>query len=59
VGGLRKRDHAVDLGVDGRISRSGIWSMAWIEPAQDRESWRDFVHAALNLRVLLNAGNFF
>jgi len=39
-------------------SRNGMWSMAWIEPAQDREGWLDFVKAVLNLRLLLNAGNF-
>ena len=39
-------------------SRSGMWSMAWIEPAQDRENSRDFINAVLNLRVLLNAVNF-
>ena len=39
-------------------SRSGMWSMAWIEPAQDRENSRDFINAVLNIRVLLNAVNF-
>jgi hypothetical protein len=30
----------------------------WIEPAQDRDRWRELVSAGMNIRVPKNAGNF-
>ena len=60
----RERHHWVDLGVDGwiilrQISRRwdvGIWT--GLELAQDRDRWRTFVSAVMNLRVPWSAGNF-
>jgi hypothetical protein len=60
VGNLRERDHLGDPGVDGRIIYNcilrwdlhevGCGDMDWIELAQDRDRWRAFVNAVVNLR---------
>jgi hypothetical protein len=44
-----------DPGVDGRIMLKWIFmkwggGMYWIELAQDRDRWRDFVNAVMNLQ---------
>jgi len=54
---LRERDHLVDPGVDGRIILRWIFrkwdvgGMDWIDLAEDRDRWRAFVNAVMNLRV--------
>ena len=53
-----------DPDVDGRMILRWIfrkWDVGcvdWIELAQDRDTWRALVNAAMNLRVPYNAGNF-
>jgi hypothetical protein len=55
-GDLKKGEHLVDQGVDGRIILKGIikmWDgdMDWIEMAQDRARRRGVIIAVMNPRV--------
>jgi hypothetical protein len=63
-GNLRKRDLLEDPGVGGRIVLRWIFSkwdvgMDWIGLAQERDRWRAFVNAVMNLRLTYSVGNFF
>jgi len=50
VGEPEGKDHLGDPDIDGKIIL--IWIVGkWIELAQDRDRWRAFVKAVMNLRV--------
>jgi hypothetical protein len=55
VGNLKRRDHSLDLDVDGRIRLNlreiGWEGMDWILLAQDRNQWRALVKTEMNFRV--------
>jgi hypothetical protein len=55
-GNSRERDHFEDLGIGWWIILKWIFrrcdgGVDWIELAQDRDRWREFVNAVMNLRV--------
>jgi hypothetical protein len=55
-GNLTEGDHFEDLGLDGRIIKMDVQDMGWedmdsIDLAQDRNTWRALLNAAMNLQV--------
>jgi hypothetical protein len=57
-GNLSERDHLENPGTDGMIMLRRIFTkcdvgvMDWIDLAHDRDRWRAFVNAVMNLRAL-------
>jgi hypothetical protein len=56
VGDMREGDHLEDPGLEGRIMLKWIFESLdggkdWIDLAQDRDRWRPFVNAVMNLQV--------
>ena len=54
---LRERNHLENPGVRWEdnikmdLQEVGCWGMDYIDPTQDRDSWRTFVNAVMNFRV--------
>jgi hypothetical protein len=51
-----ERDHSEDLGIDGRIILKRMFkkwdrSFDWIDLAKERDRWREFLNAVMNIRV--------
>jgi len=54
---LRERNHLENPGVRWEdnikmdLQEVGCWGMDYIDPTQDRDSWRTLVNAVMNFRV--------
>ena len=49
---LGRRRHRWEDNIGMDVREMGVNARNWIDSAQDRDNWRAFVNAALNLRVL-------
>ena len=48
---LGRPRHRWEVNIKMDFSGSEIWSMDWFDETQDRDRWRELVHAVLILRV--------
>jgi hypothetical protein len=55
---LERPKHRWEDNIKMDIQEVGWGGMDWTDMAQDRDRWRAFVNAVMNLRVPYNAGNF-
>jgi hypothetical protein len=55
---VKRKNQQENLDVDGRISKTGLGNMDWINVAQDRDKWRALVSMVMKIRLPPNVEKF-